>query len=644
MGIIKKITSVVLSLAMTMSLVACSSTPTSAGYKAGKYTGKATGMKGEIVVDVTFDESSITAIDIVSHNETPGISDAAFETVPASIIKYQSLGVDTVAGATVSSNAILTAVAQAVTEAGGDAETLKNVKVEEKEMSNETVELTADVIIVGGGGAGFTSAVSCAEQGLSSIIIEKNSYLGGNTIRSGGAMAVADPEVIGRHNMNKAHEQTVEELLVAPTDDPEVKKLQATCKKQYEAYKKEHPGKLYDSVEFTTLQFYFRFGQSAILEQLYDTVEKSLTGKEWLAGYGFPWGEESHGIIGDSWLRWCTSSKHKSGIAYIEVLQDAIKENNYNVDVHKSVTGKSLIIDDNGKVVGVNAVGDDGTTYVLHANKGVVLATGGFAANNEMMMKYSDGRWSNLSDISTTNDPSSQGDGIVMALEVGAGLFDMGHVQVMPLADPQTGYTDTIVGSSTNLYVNKEGKRFVNECADRDTLTNAIMAQTDSCAYVISSKENAGIDAEGLNIFGRKVDELIADEKVIVADTIPELAEKMGVEASVLEETINKFNKAAQEQNDPEFNRQSFEGDLGNVDGTPEIVSAPYYACLRKPAAHITKGGLSISKECHVLNEKGEHIPGLYAAGEVTGGASIAGLLLSTAQGMTVGETIANDK
>lgn len=640
MRLSKKITSIVLSAVMMLSFVACSNN-TSMSYKSGTYTGKANGMKGEVVVDVTFDDTSITKIEIVSHQETPGISDAAFESVPEDIIKYQSLAVDTVAGATISSNAVLEAVAQAVTEAGGDVEALKNVKVEDKEMSNETEELTADVIVIGGGGAGYSAAVSSAEKGLSVIVVEKNSYVGGNTIRSAGAMSIADAETTGKHDMNESQENAINEIINKETNNEDIKELQEICKDQFETFKKENPGKLYDSVEFNALQLFYRFGQVADVDQLVDIVSQSAEAKKWLGDYGFPW-TESHVVVGDVWPRWCSSSKHKSGIAFIEVLENAIKENNYDVKVLKSVSGKSLIVDDNGRVTGVTAVGNDGKTYTLNGNKGVVIATGGFAANNEMMTEYSDGRWSNLANISTTNDPSCQGDGILMAKEVGAELVDMGHVQVMPIADPETGYTDTLVGSSTNLYVNKEGKRFVNESADRDTLTNAIMNQTDSSAYIISSKESVAMDADGLNIFGRKVDELIEDGKVLVADTIPELAEKMGVDPAVLEETIAKFNKAVREQNDPEFNRESFTGDLGNVDGTPEIISAPYYACLRKPASHITKGGIKVTNDCNVLNTDGEIIPGLYAAGEVTGGTGIAGIMPAIVQGKLVGETIAN--
>ena len=631
--------SVLLCSFLLLCTTACSKPADNTEYKAGTYCAKANGAKGEVVLDVTFDESSITEIKIVSHKETAGISDAAFETIPGKIIENQSLNIDVIAGATKSSEAILNAVADAVTAAGGDAEKLKTVAVKEDVTSNETVELNADVIVVGGGGAGYSSAVASAENGLSVIIIEKNSYVGGNTIRSAGAMSVADPETTGNHDMNTAQENTIIETLNLPTENEEIKKLQETCKEQFETFKKEHPGKLYDSAEFNTIQLFFRFGQVANVDQLYDIVSNSLQTKQWLAGYDFPW-SVSHVVVGDVWPRWCSSTEHKSGIAYIDILEQAIDKNSYDVETYKGVAGKSLILDENGRVTGVNAEGTDGKKYVLTGNKGVILATGGFAANNEMMVEYSDGRWSNLADVATTNDPSSMGDGMIMAKEAGAELVDMGHVQIMPIADPETGYTDTLVGSSTNLYVNNEGKRFVNESADRDTLTNAIMNQKNSEAYIISSSENVGIDADGLNVFGRHIDELEDMGKVFIADTLDELAEKMGVDAAVLNETVNKFNEAARTQNDPEFNRQSFTGDIGNIDGTPEIITAPYYACKRKPASHITKGGIKVTNQCHVLNSKDEIIPGLFAAGEVTGGTGISGIMPSLTQGRIAGTVI----
>lgn len=640
MKLIKKMYAVALIASMMLSATA-SSGLASASYTAGTYTGKAKGMKGDVVVDVTFDSNSITSIQIVSQQETPGISDAAFETIPEAIIKNQSLGIEAVSGATVSSNAILAAVSETVIAAGGDVEALKNVAVHKDEVAKD-IEETADVIVVGGGGAGMATAVSAAQEGLSVIVIEANAYLGGNTVRSAGAMSVADVETTGQHDMNETQEKEIIDLLSRPTDKEEIKKLQEVSKAQYEEFKKGHPGKLFDSVEFNTLQLYFRFDEATLIDQLYFTVNQSKETKDWLTSLGFPWAEESHVVIGDVWPRWNSSSKHKSGIAYIEVFEEAIENENLPVKIYKNARGKSLITDETGRVTGVHAVGKDGSTYTLHGNKGVVLATGGFSANNDMMVEYSDGRWKDLAHIGTTNDPSCVGDGIVMAKEVGAQLYNMGHVQIMPIADPVTGYTDTLVGASTNMFVNIEGKRFVNESADRDTLVNAILEQPESSLYIISSQECCGIDENGLNVFGRSIDDLIEDGKVLVADSIPELAEKMGIEPAVLEETVSKFNKAVQEQNDPEFNRPSFTGDIGNIGGTPEIISAPYYACLRKPAAHITKGGVRITNDGHVLAENNEIIPGLFAAGEVTGDIGAAGLMQANVQGYTLGKTLSN--
>ena len=643
MKIAKKLICLLAAVSMITTLSVCQSkTESTAGYTAGTYEGVGKGVHGDITLEVTFDDKSINSIEVVSHNETAGISDAAFDKIPAAIIENQSLAVDTVSGATLTSNGILEAVGNAVTAAGGDVEALKKAEVRNETGSSETVEKSADVIVVGGGGAGFASAISSAEQGMSVIVIEKNSYIGGNTLRSGGAFSVADAETTGQNDSTKAQDQAVENLLNMEFEREDIRALQAECRKQYDLWKQEHPGKIFDSVEFNTLQLFVRFGQQGIIDQLYEVLSQSKQTKDWLTGYGFNWAEKSHVVVGDNWPRWCTKAT-KEDLGYVPLLNAAIDKNGYDVEVMKQVSGQKLIVDDNGHVSGVQATGADGTQYTLHAGKGVVLATGGFAANNDMMVEYSDGRWSNLAEIGTTNDPACQGDGIRMALDVHAQLYNMGHVQILPIADPETGSISTIVGATTNMYVNKEGKRFVNESTDRDTLANAIMVQPEACAYIISSSENAGISKEGMTMGGHKIEDLIADGKVLKADTIEDLAAQMGVDPAVLSETVEKFNEAVRNQEDPEFNRTNFGGDLGNLDGTPEIVTAPYYACLRKPAAHITKGGIRITNRCQVLSEEETVIDGLYAAGEVTGDIGPAGILQAMVEGRIVGKTIAEE-
>ena len=191
------------------------------------------------------------------------------------------------------------------------------------------------------------------------------------------------------------------------------------------------------------------------------------------------------------------------------------------------------------------------------------------------------------------------------------------------------------------MYINSEGLRFVDESTDRDSLTNAILSQTNSEVFIISSSENAGIDADGMNIFGRNVQELVDQNSVIFkGETLEDLAAQIGFDPKVLIETVEKFNLAVQTGNDEEFGRLTFGGDLGNLDGTPEILTGPFYACRRAPAAHITKGGLTADLDGKVLNTEGQAINGLYSAGEVNGGSALGGIVQAITDGYKVGKNI----
>ena len=599
-------------------------------------------MNGDVTVSVTFTEDSIESVEVVSHSETEGLSDPAIANIPEDIVKYQSLGVDMVTGATFTSKAILTAVAACVEQAGGDVEALKAVPAKE-EVNTEPVEKTADVVVIGGGGAGLAAAIEAGANGSSVILIERNAYLGGNTVRTAGATGMVRPENAAAHTMTDVQMAVIEELIAKPTDEPLVKEWQKKVAADLEAYKKEGRTDLYDSVEFTALQFYFRFGESAIPERLYEMVAGSTDLKPWLADMGFPWTESGQVIVGDNWPRWYYSTKHKGGNGYIETMEKHIKDENLDVEIIKEVRGQELITE-NDRVVGVKAVSSKGQPYTIHANKGVVIATGVFAANTEMLQKYSDGRWTGLENLSNTNDPAMVGDGITMAEQVNAQMYDMGHLQILPIADPADGNTKTFIGTTTGLYVNNEGVRFVDESADRDTLTRAIMAQPDSEVYIISCESNNGVDENGMNIMGISAQKVLDDGKAFKADTLAELAEKMGVDPAVLEKTVADFNIACQTGVDKEFGRTYFGGDAGNLDGTPEIKEGPYYATLRKPAAHITKGGILIDEAARVIGANDQPIAGLYAAGEVTGGTGVAGLLNVLYTGRVAGQSVAAEK
>lgn len=629
-----------LTILMSVSLVACGSKESTASYTAGTYTATAKGNNGDVTLEVTFDESAIKSIEIKEHGETPGISDAPIAKIPELIIANQSLKVDVVAGATNTSNAILNAVADAVNQAGGDAEALKKVEITNKEVAKNPVVKEADVVVVGAGGAGLSAAVSAAEEGASVIVVEKNAYIGGNTVRTGGGYAACDPEAIEIHEMTAGQMAEIESLIARETDNEDVKSWQKKVAEDIEAYKAEGKTQVYDSVEFMALQYYFRFSQSADTELLFDLIEKSKPTKDWLENLGFSWTSQPDLLLGDSWPRWFSSTTAHGGNGFIDVFTEEIAEKNYNVEIIKDVRAEELITVD-GRVVGVKGTSSDGAEYTLNANKGVVLASGGFSANKEMLIEYSDGRWGDLSNVQTDNDPAMDGDGIKMALAVGADVVDMGHLQLMPLSDPKTGAAYPFIGSGINLYVNQEGKRFVNELADRDTISKAVLEQTDSIFYVVCDRNNAGIDPEtGITYGGQNVQELIDAGIVVKADTLEELAELIGCDPATFVETIEKFNECVLNGSDPEFNRVSFAGSFIDPDGNPGIFDAPYYAGARTPAAHITKGGIKVNVNAEVISKDGNVIPGLYAAGEVTGGRTVAGLLEAMTSGHTAGKTV----
>lgn len=611
------------------------------GYNAGTYTASSMGNNGDVTVSVEFDADAIKSIEVTEHKETPGISDKAITDVPAAIVEHQALSVDTVSGATNTSKAIIAAVEACVVEAGGDAEALKAKEIE-KVVSTEKVEKDADVVVLGGGGAGLSAAITAAQNGSKVILVESNPFLGGNTVRTGGWMMVNDPENLKDVPMTEDQLAIVEKEISKETDNEQVKAWQDKVRADLETYKANGDTYFYESPEFNAVQLYFRFSQSAIPDRLFEMISRSREDLDWLISLGFPCSEKGGYCVGDNWPRWYYSTEDRSGYGYIRVLENAIKEQNLDVEILMDTEATALFKNDEGRVAGALATAKDGTAYTLNAKQGVVVATGGFAANTELVKKYSDGRWpEGFENLPTTNDPAVNGAGILMAEEMGAQMYDMGHLQILPIADPVNGQIETVLGNGQGLYVNKEGKRFADETTDRDTMVRAILQQPDASYYVVSCQANSGLTEDNVNSYGIPLDDLIAKGKVLMADTLEELAEKMGVPADVLKETIEAFNKACETGHDEQFGRASFITKDPNV--TVGIGEGPYYACLRSPARHITKGGILINEKAQVLDTNNEVIPGFYAAGEVTGGTGVAGLVNCIDTGRLAGNFISQE-
>ncbi|MCR4434549.1 MAG: flavocytochrome c [Clostridiales bacterium] len=483
------------------------------------------------------------------------------------------------------------------------------------------INKTADVIVVGGGGAGLAAATSAAENGASVILIEKAAILGGNTARSGGVFNAVDPERQKNVKMTKPLLEDLTALLDAKESDfgdfgPTLTVLKGQIR---EYLKSGDKNVLFDSVELHMIHTYLGGkrvsldGKTTITGKL-DLVRTLCTNAlgsiQWLEGYGLKWNDNISTVLGALWPR-THSNTMPVGSGYIKTLSDAAVK--LGAEIMLETKANELIVE-NGKVVGVKATKTDGTPVTLRANKGVVMATGGFGANPEMRAKYNI-YWEKMPlDMPTTNSPTATGDGIIMGEAVGANLVGMGFIQLMPSSQPVTGLLSGGLWSSaeSQVFVNKEGKRFVNEYAERDVLSKAALKQTDSMFYIICDQVTAGNPQPGgKNGWGDNIDDLIKTKSVYKADTLEDLEKQLGMPSGALVAEIRKYNSYIDNQKDPDFGKKNF---------GPKLEKPPFYATPRTSSVHHTMGGLEIDSYARVLDKSGKVIPGFYAAGEVTGG------------------------
>lgn len=611
---LKKVVSIVLVLAMIFSLAACSTNTDKpveeakeeAIFKSGTYEGEAEGFHGKIKAVVTVNETEITDI-TVTHTETAGLGDKAVEKIVMEVKENTSLNVPMVSGATYSSQGIMAAITAALEKAGADIESLKN-KETEAQAKDEDTEKTADVIIVGAGGAGLAAAVSAHQNGASVIVIEKQPQVGGNTIISGSAYNSADPDRQATLQMTDLEKKTVEGIISAEQADPNVKEWQATLKKEWDEYLASGKTTLFDSATLHKLQTY-NGGDKAGKPVLIDTfADNTLPAINWLESLGMEFKGEVFTVLGALWNR-----SHKPvkplGTGYIETYMNYISENSSDIEIMVDTKADSFIVED-GVVKGVNAE-KNGGKVTLRANKGVILAAGGFGANSEMREQYNT-VWPSLKDVKTTNHTGATGDGIVMAQEINASLVGMEYIQLLPMGDPKTGSLSGNIeqGVQNRIFVNKEGKRFVDEGARRDVMTKALMEQTDAYMWVIVDKHSYPT-GDTKNNFNETIDDLVAAGRAFKGDTLEDLAKQIGVDPASLVNSVETFNKAVDGTISDEFGRTLF---------ADKIDTPPYYAGARVPTVHHTMGGVEINDNAQVVDANGQIIKGLYAAGEVTGG------------------------
>jgi urocanate reductase len=588
-------------------------------FNPGEYTAFGRGHNGDLPIVVSFSKEKILDIIVDSSKESDGIANPAFERIPQQIINGQTLNIDVISGATVSSQAVLDGVANAVDLAGGNSEALLCKAQEAFEWSSEVVEETVDIVVVGGGGAGLSAALSALDKGKSVILLEKYPAIGGNTVRTGGWVNAAEPEwqksfppLPGEKENLSAFANTPESEFTAEyLCDFKILKQQIA---DYLHATESGEHYLFDSVELHRIQSYLGGKRTDLNGQTiygeYDLVktltDRSMESINWLSDMGIDFDRSVVEIpVGALWRR-AHKPKRPKGVEFIDKLQKQVVEKSGRIIVDTRAT--DLIVTD-GKVVGIKAKQANGKKLILNVNQGVVLASGGFGANTKMIKKYNT-YWKDIADdIKTTNSPALLGDGIEIGEKVDADLVGMGFTQLMPVGDPKSGalLTGLIVPPENFVFVNKQGKRFIDECESRDVLSNAFF-DNGGLIYMIADQR---IRQTAANTSDETIEREIEEGIIYQADTLEALAEKMGVPATELQKTIKKYNEYVDQGSDPQFHKSAF---------GLKVEQAPFYATPRTPSVHHTMGGLKIDTSARVINKQGDVIPGLYAAGEVAGG------------------------
>ena len=574
--------------------------------KNGTFEGKAYGNNGWLTVEVTIKDNKITDIKTPGQRETKYLGDTAIREIGKDVLQYQTLNVDNIAGATVTSTALKTAIAQAIEKAGGDIAAFQKPVPEKIQKVAGIIKGSADLIVVGAGGAGLSAAVTAKDLGVKNVLVlEKMPVIGGNTLRCASAFNAADPDRQKALPMTETLKEAVVKAISEKPVSEEHAKLMADVKAKYEAYLKSGSKTLFDCPEWHALQTYNggdKVGHIPLIRQYSNNVLDTL---HWMQPKGSPVMDRVSQGAGALWQR-THQLDAPAGLGLIDPLyQSAVKQ---GVNFKLGMRVQDLILNDKGRVIGVTATDKVGNKYEFTSKDGVILATGGYSQNKEMRQKSAPHL---TPEMVSTNQPGATGDGIVIATRHGADTTGMNYVQVYPLATPGTGALQgrarKMSGLDDVIDVNKNGERFVKEDARRDEFVAAIKKQPGGVVYDI----NDSSIVKPLNSFNEDVETLVSIGRIYKADSLADLAKQLGMPADKLEATVAEFNKMVEEKNDPKFGRKLFDR---------PIVKPPFYATPRAPSIHHTMGGLQISTNAQVLDKNGKPIPGLYAAGEVTGG------------------------
>ena len=590
-------------IAVSLFGYGCGAKPASTSSDAGvsgNFTGTAKGFGGDVSVTLTLTDGAITGCTAEGKDETQGVGSEAIAKMPGEIAESGSIAVDGVSGATVTSTAIKEAAAAALTAAGLNPDDYKTAVEKTGSAEDSTVE--ADVVVVGAGGAGMTAAITAAGEGKSVVILESQSMVGGNSVRATGGMNAGKTVYQDENEFGESAgvEKTLKTAAEKYADNETITALAKTVSEQWAAYQ-ANPTGYFDSVELMELDTMIG-GKGINDPELVETLcANSADAIDWLDEHGITLHNvSSFGGASVKRIHRPVNAEGKTvsvGSYMIPLLEENCKK--AGVQILLNTTANEILTDANGAAAGIKATGSTGETVTVNA-KAVVLTTGGFGANLDMVVKYKP----ELKGFMTTNAAGIQGQGIEMAQAIGAATVDMDQIQIHPTVEANTAalITEGLRGDGAIL-INEEGQRFIDEVGTRDVVSAAEIAQTGSYSWLVV--DQAMVDASSV------IQGYIKKGYTVTGATYEELGKAMGVDAAAFAETMDKWNGYVEAKNDPDFGRTSFANPLN---------TAPYYAVKVTAGVHHTMGGLKINANTEVLNEKGEVIPGLFAAGEVTGG------------------------
>jgi len=564
-------------------------------YTPGTYSAAAFGMGGDVTVTMTFDANTITAVSVDAPDETPGFGNKATDALPQMILDAQTADVDAISTATVTSDAILQAAAACIAQARNDGEAAT-----EGETPNE-----ADVIVIGAGAAGLAAAKAARESGASVLVLEANGRVGGSAMVSAGNLNYIGAEWL--ETLERNDDEVRGYLDYTAADFPaeyaaDLETVQADVRAYLEDTSRAGA---YDSVAHIMLDHYLKgYGKDLDGNEVWMDYDYIRIGVERNEDIYLELAQEGMEVKQGNRPHFVTPLR--GGTELIEVQYKIATD--AGAQIITKTRAVDLVTDETGKVTGVIAIDPNGETVTFTANKGVIIATGSFAANLEMVVQYQNMATGISLNTTSSNPATNVGDGILMAEKLGAELRDMQFVGFIwrGYLDKANSAESSAIGGAKQLAVNQQGERYTEDSAA--SLLAATTSQTDAISNCVGDK--AMYDA--LNAYSEDfAEDLEARGILFIGDTLEEAAQKAGIDSDALAQTVTTFNQAVDSGSDEAFGRTKFNG---------KVAQAPFVIVKLQAINHLTYGGLVTDLDTHVLKPDGTSIPGLYAAGDVVAG------------------------